>query len=101
MGFGVYTKRLLLEGGISKWMPEGKDLTSYPGKRREAIRFKVENASDKEKGREIRNITILLKEVPCVEKNRKIQSQIARETHTGFLGTGIFENILKHNCSFS
>lgn len=67
MGFGVHTKKLLLEGGISKGMPEGRDLTSYPGdSRRETIPFKMENATDKENGREFRNTTILLKEVPCV-----------------------------------
>lgn len=51
MGFGLYRKKPLFEGGISKWVPEGRDRTSYPGdSRRQAIRFKMENATDKKNG---------------------------------------------------
>lgn len=79
-------------------MADGRDLTGYPGNsRREEIRPKLENATNKENGKEISNIIILLKE-GSVWKNLT-GGLTWVQTDIGFLGFCLFKNILRSNCS--
>lgn len=63
MWFGVYGVRFVSEEGIPNKVTDGKDLTGYPGdSRREEIRPKLGDLTNKEDGKKISNIVILVKE---------------------------------------
>lgn len=94
MEFGVYREQFLLEESMYNWVPDGRDLTGYPEDHRtEGIRIEMENGSNKEDGREIRN-SILLRE-GSVWKNPARGLPYEVEVDIRFLGLGLFEDILK------
>lgn len=94
MEFGVYREQFLLGESIYIWVPDGRDLTGYPeDSRRKGIRIEMENGSNKEDGREIRN-SILLRE-SSVWKNPAGGLTCEVEVDIRFLGIGLFEDILK------
>lgn len=63
MWFGVYGDRFVSEEGITNRVTDGRDLTGYPvGSRSGEIRPKLGDVTNKEDGKKISNIVILMKE---------------------------------------